>query len=696
MKTEKTQIVDQVEGLSELWRYTLGSKDVCVAVLDGPCDIHSQSLVNASLVQLDAPTRFPASFHGTFVNSIIFGAHDGPIKGVSPHCQGVVKNLYHEDKNGELRHCSQADIARAIQDVIECDIPVHVINISGGELIASEQEIMPVLANALEQCEERDILVVAATGNEGVSNVHVPASYPTVLAVGATDERHLPACFSNWSSGKLGYGLVTQGEGINGALPTTYTLESAQLNGTSFSAAVVSGIAGLLLSLQKQIGQPVSPLLIRDVLVKTTRPCTLENPEQCQRLLLGELDLPAACSALLGDALPLFQPAPNTQTQQGAFAPSVESFLNVKDIEMQNETSSQSSNIAPDSAPTREVAPAAAADSAVMPSSFNPASNQGSYPTFENSALVAAIGQISYDFGIEANRDIFHSALNTWFESLPSELRLLFTPSPYDHLSMAAFLLYDPTGNTKDNLYFSSQLIWLLTLDTAPVYSITPQQSAFNDFIYPLLARFLADSVGLPVELYQKACLPNATEGVMSKFSAVINGRNQSDLETVRMVLPGYVSGNTQLFSRTSVQSVTPVAYGLAEWTIDALTKGQPEETKKQVEAILNRLYLTAQNKGQTADERALNYFVYNVINLSDIVIEAAKKNLQFSSYEVVPSKIQRQHSELRQVQLTFFNPANTNEASTTYATTMDVSGITPITVGKIESWQSPVSVAKL
>ena len=168
------------------------------------------------------------------------------------------------------------------------------------------------------------------------------------------------------------------------------------------------------------------------------------------------------------------------------------------------------------------------------------------------------------------------------------------------------------------------------------------------------------------------------------------------DEETVRMVLPGYISGNTQLFSRTSVQSVTPVAYGLAEWTIDALTKGQPEETKKQVEAILNRLYLTAQNKGQTADERALNYFVYNVINLSDIVIEAAKKNLQFSSYEVVPSKIQRHHSELRQVQLTFFNPANTNEASTTYATTMDVSGITPITVGKIESWQSPVSVAKL
>jgi hypothetical protein len=101
-------------------------------------------------------------------------------------------------------------------------------------------------------------------------------------------------------------------------------------------------------------------------------------------------------------------------------------------------------------------------------------------------------------------------------------------------------------------------------------------------------------------------------------------------------------------------------------------------------------------NKGVTPDDRALNYSIYNIIELSDIVKKMVKADQQFSGYKVVPSVISRQHSIAREVQLTFFDPSNTTAASTTFSMQVDVSGITPISVGTTQQWRSPISVASL
>ncbi len=60
----------------------------------------------------------------------------------------------------------------------------------------------------------------------------------------------------------------------------------------------------------------------------------------------------------------------------------------------------------------------------------------------------------------------------------------------------------------------------------------------------------------------------------------------------------------------------------------------------------------------------------------------------------MTPSKVSRQNSISREVQLTFFDPADTRKASTTYSMQVDISGVTPIMVGEIQEWYAPVSVA--
>jgi subtilisin family serine protease len=108
-----------IAGLNELWAETLGDDRICVAVLDGPVDQAHPSLVAANLTRLETlasgiDDQGPASQHGTHVTSIIFGQHDSPIKGIAPHCRGLIVPIFKDGADGSIAPCSQLDLARAI------------------------------------------------------------------------------------------------------------------------------------------------------------------------------------------------------------------------------------------------------------------------------------------------------------------------------------------------------------------------------------------------------------------------------------------------------------------------------------------------------------------------------------------------------------------------------------------------------
>jgi subtilisin family serine protease len=84
-------LVREIDGLSSLWKETLGDSGVCVAVIDGPVDETHPCFKGANIRRLETLVTDVAgsgrmSAHGTHVTSLIFGQPPGAVHGVAPRC----------------------------------------------------------------------------------------------------------------------------------------------------------------------------------------------------------------------------------------------------------------------------------------------------------------------------------------------------------------------------------------------------------------------------------------------------------------------------------------------------------------------------------------------------------------------------------------------------------------------------------
>jgi subtilisin family serine protease len=258
--------VDELtDALKGIWSETRGDDRICVAVLDGPVDLMHEAFRNARLAQLTTPFSTgtvpgPAARHGTQVASVIFGQHEGPVKGIAPGCRGLIIPLFADGEGRKQPSCSQADVARAVESAMRAG--AHVVNISAGEM-SNHASLDPRLERAVLSCAEAGVLVVAAAGDDGCAAPRIPGALPTVLAVGGTARRPTLGGQHRYADGH-GACLVTRGSDILGAVPGGAL---ARDSGTSFAAAIVSGVAALLLSLLVQRGRAADVELVRNVLL---------------------------------------------------------------------------------------------------------------------------------------------------------------------------------------------------------------------------------------------------------------------------------------------------------------------------------------------------------------------------------------------------------------------------------------------
>ncbi len=158
---------EKIPGMSRLRNRTKGDGRICVAVLDGPVDLTHPCFTGADLTVLPvlgekgAVAGGAMSAHGTHVASVIFGQKDSPVTGIAPKCRGLIVPIF---SDGSLR-VSQLDLTRGIEAAIEAG--AHIINISGGQLTDGESgDADEFLRRAVELCRDRDILIVAAAGND--------------------------------------------------------------------------------------------------------------------------------------------------------------------------------------------------------------------------------------------------------------------------------------------------------------------------------------------------------------------------------------------------------------------------------------------------------------------------------------------------------------------------------------------------
>ncbi|WP_054956647.1 S8 family peptidase [Paenibacillus dakarensis] len=223
------------------WNLSRGSQDVVIAVVDTGVDLHHTDL-NGQLVpgyNVVNPDKEPDDDvgHGTHVAGII-GALVNNGEGVA----GV--SWYNKIMPVKALDSSGSGTTYAVAEGIiwATDHGAKVINMSLGNYADSQ-----FLHDAVRYAYDRDVILVAASGNDNTERPGYPAAYPEVLAVGATNQDMSRADYSNYGD----YIDVTApGTNIASTYPGN---QYAALSGTSMASPHAAAMAGLIRSLNPEL-----------------------------------------------------------------------------------------------------------------------------------------------------------------------------------------------------------------------------------------------------------------------------------------------------------------------------------------------------------------------------------------------------------------------------------------------------------
>lgn len=228
-------------GAEEAWQLSTGA-GVTVAVLDSGVDSSHPDLAGRVLPGKDyvdgsTDARVDPVGHGTAVASLIAGRSDGTVSGLAPDATVLPVRVLDADN----RYRSASTVADGLVWAVKQG--AQVVNLSLG----GAQDSGP-LAAAIAFAMANDVVVVACTGNapaqgrEPGDRVWYPAREPGVLAVGGVEwtERgplHWPRSLSGRETVLAAPAVLTAGAPGGG---------SRQVQGTSFSAALVTATAALI------------------------------------------------------------------------------------------------------------------------------------------------------------------------------------------------------------------------------------------------------------------------------------------------------------------------------------------------------------------------------------------------------------------------------------------------------------------
>ncbi len=194
--------------------------------------------------------------HGTFVSGLIAATSNNKvgIAGINPNARIMVLKALNS-----FGHTRASYLAKAI--VYAVDNGARIINMSVGG-----KEITTIEKEAVKYANAKGVLVVVASGNEGidVSNFGI-AGIDSVITVAATDLKDKHPAFSNWGAPVdiAAPGLevlslrarrtdtmrdIAGVEYVNGGNYVGIDKRYYRASGTSFSAPIVTGVASLMLS----------------------------------------------------------------------------------------------------------------------------------------------------------------------------------------------------------------------------------------------------------------------------------------------------------------------------------------------------------------------------------------------------------------------------------------------------------------
>ena len=733
--------IKRIPGLSELQKASYGDPAIKIAILDGPADLKHPcfNTSGGNLIPWGPPPQIEPSAspglaitHGTAVSSLIFGKPGSEVEGVAPGCSGFFVPIFSDKANGDFSSASQLELAKSM--LIAMEQGANIINISGGQFSKTgEPEIF--LKQAIDKCYEAGILIVAATGNDGCSCLHVPAADHQVLAVGSLDENGEPTSKTNFGAAYKINGILAPGKNLTAARAGGGTFQTGE--GTSYATPIVSGVAGLLMSLQVRQGHAPDALVIKSILENTSIPCIGDPATECRRFLRGTLNIPAAMAAIrkepgilaAGMEIPTSikispmekSTSTNPDNTLNVTEAKVEAVVIPAEMPQEQETAAENPN--PESAvqesvpknepmemavePASPEAPVNPGEVEIQPSSKPATETPNADPGESNKNISKETTPLNQLNNLKFNK--MEKMENNVNEQILAATEM--TPSPVATPALSPSGEVDPSdcgcGGGKAEPPATVYALGTIGYDFGSEShrdSFIQSMGGSNPNDPAVILEYFKQNPWDAEELIWTLNIDATPIYTLVPFGAhALSGyeriRNfleeQLNGNVQRISVPGISKGSTTLLNGHKVANLFPRLRGMYAWTTEALVeaatsgvKGSKRGLAENVGNFLNRIYYKMRNLGVTAEERALNYVATNAFQATSVFAAAVQENLELDTITANKSPICKPGAECYDVVLSFFNPKERlNQARKEYRFTVDVSDVVPVTVGEVRSW---------
>ncbi|HPN93976.1 MAG TPA: S8 family serine peptidase [bacterium] len=235
--------------MNEIWNIGNPLISPIIAVIDSGLDtthpeFAGRVMAGRNFINPGTPENVSDEYgHGTAVAGIISAQpnNEQGIAGICAACRVMPLKAC-----GASGSCPIFSVVNAISYATQHG--ADVINMSFGAHLDPTSPAAATLKAALSNANAKDIVTVAAAGNNGASaDSFYPAAIHHAISVGATTETNSRAAYSN-------YGATVDISAPGDNIYSTATGGGyAFKNGTSLSAGYISGLAGLVKSLRKDI-----------------------------------------------------------------------------------------------------------------------------------------------------------------------------------------------------------------------------------------------------------------------------------------------------------------------------------------------------------------------------------------------------------------------------------------------------------
>lgn len=202
---------------TDVWADAQAGKNARVLVLDTGIDVEHEAL-KANIEK--TKNFFPKSENDNDVDPTDIEDKIGH----GSHCSGTIAGVYNEQTGFTgvaplakilmgrvcgLEGCSNISVAEGIDWGIQEKVDVISMSLGGPQSTPYER-------NAVAAAETAGVIVVAASGNDGIPRVSFPAALPTVIAVGAVDSSIHKTDFSQWGPELA---IMAPGAGVLSSVP---------------------------------------------------------------------------------------------------------------------------------------------------------------------------------------------------------------------------------------------------------------------------------------------------------------------------------------------------------------------------------------------------------------------------------------------------------------------------------------------